>query len=90
MYGLCGANVAISGHAEGEDVVVEVTDDGAGVSSGNARRIFDRFFTTARDRGGTGLGLAIAQRRVRAFGGDLTLAAAERGASFHIRLKAAR
>jgi signal transduction histidine kinase len=83
-----GANVAISGHAEGEDVVVEVTDDGAGVSSGNARRIFDRFFTTARDRGGTGLGLAIAQRRVRAFGGDLILVAAERGAAFHIKLKA--
>jgi signal transduction histidine kinase len=59
------------------------------VSPGNAQRIFDRFFTTARDRGGTGLGLAIAQRRVRAFGGDITLGEAERGAAFRIRLKAA-
>jgi signal transduction histidine kinase len=44
-----GAHVAISGHAEGDDVVVEVTDDGAGVSSAMRERIFDRFFTTARD-----------------------------------------
>jgi signal transduction histidine kinase len=84
-----GASVAISGHAEGDEIVVEVKDDGIGVSPGNAQRIFDRFFTTARDSGGTGLGLAIAQRRVRAFGGDITLAAAERGAAFRIRLKAA-
>jgi signal transduction histidine kinase len=84
-----GACVAISGHAEGNEVVVEVKDDGVGVSPGNAQRIFDRFFTTARDSGGTGLGLAIAQRRVRAFGGDITLAAASRGAAFRIRLKAA-
>ncbi|HSH99039.1 MAG TPA: ATP-binding protein [Reyranella sp.] len=84
-----GASVAISGHAQGDEVVVEVRDDGAGVSPGNAQRIFDRFFTTARDRGGTGLGLAIAQRRVRAFGGDITLGEAERGAAFRIRLKAA-
>lgn len=85
-----GASVAISGHAEGDEIVVEVRDDGVGVSPGNVQRIFDRFFTTARDSGGTGLGLAIAQRRVRAFGGNITLANAERGAAFRIRLKAAQ
>ena len=83
------ARVEIGGHAEGGDVVIEVRDDGAGVSPGNVPRIFDRFFTTARDRGGTGLGLAIAQRRVQAFGGDLSLEQAERGALFRIRLKSA-
>jgi signal transduction histidine kinase len=84
-----GASVTISGGlAEGE-AVVEVRDDGVGVSPGNAQRIFDRFFTTRRDAGGTGLGLAIARRRVQAFGGELSLAAAERGALFRIRLKPA-
>ena len=70
-------------------MIVEVRDDGPGVSAGNAERIFDRFFTTKRDSGGTGLGLAIAQRRVVAFGGELSLVAAEQGALFRIRLKAA-
>jgi signal transduction histidine kinase len=83
------ASVTISGGRDRDDVMVEVKDDGVGVSAGNAERIFDRFFTTKRDSGGTGLGLAIAQRRVVAFGGELSLEPAERGALFRIRLKAA-
>lgn len=82
------ASVTISGRLA-DGVVVEVRDDGVGVSPGNAQRIFDRFFTTKRDSGGTGLGLAIAQRRVQAFGGELSLEEAERGALFRIRLKPA-
>lgn len=84
-----GASVTISGHRTGEGVVVEVADDGPGVSPGNIQRIFDRFFTTRRDSGGTGLGLAIARRRVQAFGGDLSLEEAEQGALFRIRLRRA-
>jgi signal transduction histidine kinase len=84
-----GASVTISGGLADGEAVVEVSDDGVGVSPGNAQRIFDRFFTTRRDAGGTGLGLAIAQRRVQAFGGELSLAATERGALFRIRLKPA-
>jgi len=34
-------------------------DDGRGISAGNAGRVFDRFFTTARETGGTGLGLPL-------------------------------
>ncbi|CAN5184667.1 ATP-binding protein [soil metagenome] len=82
------AAVTISGRVADGEAIVEVNDDGVGVSPGNAQRIFDRFFTTARNRGGTGLGLAIAQRRVMAFGGALTFVPAERGASFRIALKA--
>jgi signal transduction histidine kinase len=83
------ASVTISGRLADGAAVVEVRDDGVGVSPGNAQRIFDRFFTTKREAGGTGLGLAIAQRRVRAFGGELSLEVAERGALFRIRLKLA-
>jgi signal transduction histidine kinase len=82
------ASVTLSGWRQGDDVIVEVKDDGVGVSAGNTDRIFDRFFTTARDHGGTGLGLAIAQQRLRAFGGDVVLVPSERGAAFRIRLKA--
>jgi signal transduction histidine kinase len=81
--------VKITGCREGYDVIVEEKDDGFGESAGNTDRIFDRFFTTARDHGGTGLGLAIAQQRLRAFGGDLVLVPSEQGAAFHIHLKAA-
>jgi signal transduction histidine kinase len=83
------ASVRIAVRRDGGDVVVDVADDGVGVSAGNVDRIFDRFFTTARDTGGTGLGLAIARRRVTAFGGRLDYVPAERGAHFRIRLRAA-
>jgi signal transduction histidine kinase len=87
QHGGNGVSVAVSGRAEAGEAIVDIHDDGVGVSSGNAARIFDRFFTTARDAGGTGLGLAIARQRVAAFGGELALVPSERGAAFQMRLK---
>ena len=90
QHGGLGVTVTLSGTAGVEQTIVDVVDDGIGVSAANADRIFDRFFTTARDSGGTGLGLAIARRRARAFGGDVVLVPSTRGASFRIRLKTSR
>ncbi len=55
-------------------VQLEVSDRGEGVSEANRERIFDRFFTTERDRGGTGLGLAIVRAVALARGGSVELA----------------
>lgn len=43
----------------GDRVVIEYSDDGCGISEAILSRVFEPFFTTARDRGGTGLGLHI-------------------------------
>jgi signal transduction histidine kinase len=62
---------------------VVVRDGGPGVSEANRARVFDAFFTTARDRGGTGLGLTIARSLLRPFGGRLDLLPPDgRGAAF--------
>lgn len=62
-----------------------VRDDGKGISESNRARVFDAFFTTARERGGTGLGLTIAQSMLRAFGANLELLpAGEKGAAFAV------
>ena len=75
---------------EGRGRVV-VRDDGAGISESNRARVFDAFFTTARDSGGTGLGLTIAQSMLRAFGASLALLPAEgRGAAFAVVAEQAR
>ena len=87
QHGGKDVSVVVSGRAEDGYAIVDVRDDGVGVSTANADRIFDRFFTTARDAGGTGLGLAIARQRVMAFGGELLLVPSERGAAFQIRLR---
>ena len=45
-----------------------VSDDGPGISDGNAAQVFEPFFTTRRDVGGTGMGLAIVQTLLLAHG----------------------
>lgn len=66
-----GAPVLVSVASEGDRLRISVSDYGPGISERNQARIFDRFFTTERDRGGTGLGLAIVQAIARARGGRI-------------------
>lgn len=89
QHGGAQATAQVAWRLDSGSVVIDVRDDGAGISAANTDRIFDRFFTTARDAGGTGLGLAIARRRLAAFGGTLMLVPSVRGARFEIRLKRA-
>ncbi|MBR8835002.1 MAG: AAA family ATPase [Stigonema ocellatum SAG 48.90 = DSM 106950] len=44
---------------QGEQVIIQYSDDGCGISQENLSKIFEPFFTTARNLGGTGLGLHI-------------------------------
>ena len=70
-HGATTARVEIR-EVDGEAEVV-VTDDGPGIDPADAPRIFDTFFTTARERGGTGLGLSIVRTLVEAHGGSVEL-----------------
>lgn len=66
-------------------VCFSVSDDGAGISSEVAKRLFTPFFTT-RARG-TGLGLAIVKRVAEAHGGEVQWeSAVERGTTFTIAI----
>ncbi|MDQ1202086.1 signal transduction histidine kinase [Rhodococcus sp. SORGH_AS303] len=67
-------------------VVVEVSDEGTGVSDELAPHIFDRGFSGA---GSTGVGLALARALVEADGGRLELQR-RRPALFAVFLPAAR
>ncbi len=66
-----GPHVSVRGWTRGARTGVDVEDDGDGISAANLPRVFDRFFTTGRDRQGTGLGLAIVRAVARAHGGDV-------------------
>ncbi|HEY3237299.1 MAG TPA: ATP-binding protein [Polyangiaceae bacterium] len=52
-------------------LVVEVSDNGAGISAEDMNQIFEPFFTTKRDDNGSGLGLSIVRDIVTAHGGSL-------------------
>lgn len=65
--------VTVTVRAEGNRVVVRVTDDGAGIPAEVKSRIFDPFFTTKPVGQGTGLGLDIVQRLVSRNDGSIEL-----------------
>jgi PAS domain S-box-containing protein len=52
-------------------VVVEVADEGSGMTGEQLKKIKDPFFTTKRDIGGTGLGLSVSDSIIREHGGRL-------------------
>lgn len=66
-----GSSVEIEVTGGPGSIAVAVRDHGPGISPANLPRIFDRFFTTDRDRDGTGLGLAIVEAVIRAHGGSI-------------------
>jgi signal transduction histidine kinase len=65
---------------------VEVQDRGKGISPGNQPKVWDRFFTTERDRGGTGLGLSIVQAIVLARKGEVSFETSPSGTCFRMVL----
>jgi len=72
-------------------VVIDVEDDGPGMSPEQAQRVFERFYRAdaARNRasGGTGLGLAIVAGLVQAHGGAVGVRTAPgAGADFQVKL----
>ncbi len=68
-----GGAVLVRAWRDRDLVGIDVEDDGVGISADNLPRVFERFFTTAGDRGRTGLGLPLVRAICRAHGGDVTV-----------------
>jgi two-component system, OmpR family, sensor kinase len=85
------AGITVRVGTEGSSAVLEVADEGPGMSQEDAHRIFERFYRTdssrARASGGTGLGLSIVDSLVYAHGGTVSVTTAPgRGCRFRVRL----
>jgi two-component system, OmpR family, sensor histidine kinase KdpD len=66
--------IEIDAEYKGEQLLMSVSDRGAGLSAESADRVFEKFYRgDARKAGGLGLGLSIARGFVEAHGGKLSV-----------------
>lgn len=68
-------SITVRGFARGTDIVLEVADEGSGISPADREHVFEMFYTTstgkADGRRGMGIGLALCRSIVRAMGGEI-------------------
>ncbi len=90
-YTAAKGHIGLRVRVETGSCVLEVADDGPGLSPDEAARIFDRFYRTdvarSRSKGGVGLGLSIVASIVAAHHGEVAVESAPgAGATFRVRL----
>jgi len=71
---------------EGEDILVEIVDNGPGIPTNIQPRIFDPFFTTKAVGDGSGLGLDTVYRIVRQHHGNISFTSQPGKTCFRVRL----
>ena len=82
-----GTRVAISGHVQGDEVLLSVDDDGPGLPAGEQETIFRRSYRLRPEGGGSGLGLTIARAIVELHGGRIRAESRPgEGATFRVAL----
>ena len=89
-YTPAGGRVIVRAAADGDEVVLTVTDTGPGVPVAEHARVWERLYRgdSSRSERGLGLGLALVRVIVEAHGGRVALRnVPEGGAEFQLRLK---
>ncbi len=94
-YTADGGQIDITAGTRGDQVFVNVTDNGIGIPEKDLPRLFERFYRVdkarSRESGGTGLGLSIAKEILTQHQGDIQIESVYgQGTSVTITLPAAR
>jgi len=87
-----GGRIEVKAELQDSNVLFIAKDNGAGISSEDLPRIFERFYKTdpARSSGGTGLGLAIARHTIEMHGGSIWAESKEgQGSCFYFTISLA-
>ena len=74
-YGVEDGKTVVRFYDMGDNILIEVADDGIGINEDDLLRIYERFYRVDKSRsrhaGGSGLGLSIVKHIVEAHGGNL-------------------
>ena len=86
-HGVASAPVRVRAQVDGQDVVIEVHNEGEPIPADRLDRVFEPFWRRTAAREGLGLGLYICSQIVRSHGGRISVSSsAEHGTSFTARL----
>jgi PAS domain S-box-containing protein len=90
-YSPPGARVAVRGRARGDELALEVEDQGIGIAEEHLPRIFEKFYMVdggmTRRLGGTGVGLYLVREIVRLHHGEVDVQSLPgQGSVFSVRL----
>jgi PAS domain S-box-containing protein len=80
----------IRAEQHGDEVVLQVRDDGRGMNREEATRIFDPFYTTKRGSGGSGLGMHIVYNQITHTLGGGVVVHSEPGVGTHFMIRLPR
>ena len=64
-------NIRIHAYIQNNEVIIDITDNGPGISTGDLKRVFEPFFTTKEQ--GSGLGLSISKILTEQIGGNISI-----------------
>lgn len=81
-----GGTITFRSYCQGEQVFLEVSDTGIGMTKDVAEKIFDPFFTT-KGIGNSGLGLSVSWSLIGRYGGDIQVKSKPgKGTTFVVKL----
>ncbi len=94
-YTPSGGKITVRWSASDDQCMIEIEDNGPGISEADLPRVFERFFRADRSRhraaGGTGLGLAIVKHLAQSLNGQVTVTSQlGKGSTFKVFLPRAR
>jgi signal transduction histidine kinase len=82
---ISGGTITLITSSENDQVTIEVSDTGEGISPENLNKIYDPFFTTKGVGSGTGLGLAVSYGIIQEHAGSIeTMSEVGQGTTFRL------
>ncbi len=86
-----GGGIQIKTFCDGDEVIVQVSDDGEGIKKEHLKKVFEPFWSTKGESTGKGMGLAVSHGIIKRHRGTISVESkVGKGSTFTVRLPSAK